>query len=82
MRTASSLWITTGDTFELGDGWGGNPDCVQIISESDRVGVSLRFDDVDLIESLASKLLALSLDMRLRTTLDEPDYHGSEGASQ
>lgn len=82
MRTASSLWMTKNDTFELGDGWGGAPDCVQIVDEMGRVGVSLRFDNIDQIESLASKLLALSLDMRLRTVDVEADYHGSEGLPQ
>lgn len=79
MRTATSVLIQPTDTFELGDGWGGSPDCVQILDNGDPT-ISLRFLDVDSIDNLISVLSALSLDTRMRNCERAMvDYHATEG---
>lgn len=65
MQQATSVLIGPDDKIELGDGWGGQPDCVQIVTEG-RAALSLRFLDDDAIDNLIAVLSHLSLDRRVR----------------
>lgn len=67
MRSATSVLIGPADKIELGDGWGGAPDCVQIVSDGEiAAALSLRFLDDDSLDNLISALSQLSLDRRMR----------------
>lgn len=66
MRKATSVLIGPGDKIELGDGWGGEPDCVQIRSGDDTSGVTFRFVDTDSLDELITVLSSLALRMSIQ----------------
>lgn len=78
MRSANSVLFTKHDKFEIGDGWGGDPDCIQVISDG-HAGMSMRFIDIDCLENMISALTALAMDLRMRRGEHVWDAHETEG---